>query len=217
MKRIIALFLAIVVMFSFVITLSSCGTQGDKGDQGIQGEKGDKGDPGIGITNVEIVDGQLVITYSDGTVKNLGNIVAEETGTQGLAYYPLPDGTYGVTAGTTQYLETVEIPATYKGKAVTQILKGAFQNATNLKNIVIPDSMTSIGDSAFYGCSSLTSVAIPNGVTSIGSSAFRGCSSLTDINFNGTKAEWNTIEKWSIFGYETGNYTIYCTDGNITE
>ena len=37
--------------------------------------------------------------------------------------------------------------------------------------IVIPNSVTSIGDRAFYWCSGLTSVTIPNSVTSIGSSA----------------------------------------------
>ncbi len=41
-------------------------------------------------------------------------------------------------------------------------------------DIVIPDSVTSIGNGAFYYCSSLTSVTIPESVTSIGSSAFFG-------------------------------------------
>ena len=39
-------------------------------------------------------------------------------------------------------------------------------------HVVIPDSVTSIGDSAFWGCSSLTSVTIPDSVTSIGDWAF---------------------------------------------
>ena len=47
--------------------------------------------------------------------------------------------------------------------------------------LVIPNSVTSIGGSAFRGCSSLTYVIIPNSVTSIGESAFRGCSSLTSV------------------------------------
>ncbi len=50
-----------------------------------------------------------------------------------------------------------------------------------VKNLVIPNSVTSIGYSAFYGCSSLTSITIPNSVTRIYSYAFSGCSGLTSI------------------------------------
>ena len=56
----------------------------------------------------------------------------------------------------------------------------AFYN-TNIKNIDIPNSVTSIGDWAFKGCSNLKSITIPNSVTSIGNYAFDGCSSLNEI------------------------------------
>ena len=48
--------------------------------------------------------------------------------------------------------------------------------------VILPESLTSIGESAFYYCSSLTAITIPEGVTSIGGDAFGVCSSLTDIN-----------------------------------
>ena len=65
--------------------------------------------------------------------------------------------------------------------SVTSIGNFAFDDCSSLTSITIPDSVTSIGSSAFRGCSSLTSITIPDSVTSIGSSAFRGCSSLTSI------------------------------------
>jgi hypothetical protein len=100
-------------------------------------------------------------------------------GTDGLEYYPAPDG-YAVSQGNTMYLEEIVIPSTYKGKAVTMIADNAFEDA-NLTSIEIPDSVTSIGNSAFKSCSNLTSVVIPDGVTSIGSNTFEGCSNLTEM------------------------------------
>ena len=57
-----------------------------------------------------------------------------------------------------------------------------YSQCEKIKNVVIKNGVTNIGDLAFYNCSGLTSVAIPNSVTSIGYSAFSGCSSLTSIS-----------------------------------
>ena len=50
--------------------------------------------------------------------------------------------------------------------------------------IVIPNSVTSIGKYAFSGCSGLTSVTIPNSVPNIGDCAFSGCTGLTSVVWN---------------------------------
>ena len=65
--------------------------------------------------------------------------------------------------------------------SVTNIGNYAFYGCSSLTSITIPDSVTSIGDSAFSNCSSLTSITIPDSVTSIGWYAFCNCSSLTSI------------------------------------
>ena len=66
--------------------------------------------------------------------------------------------------------------------------KGEMKNYTespwsgsNLKRIIIGDSVTTIGNYAFSACRSLTSVTISNSITTIGYSAFSGCSSLTSV------------------------------------
>ena len=74
-------------------------------------------------------------------------------------------------------LKTVIIPDT-----VTKIGNGAFMDFYGLEYIGIPDSVTEIGDNAFNGCSQLASITIPNSVTEIGASAFRYCSSLQSVS-----------------------------------
>lgn len=68
--------------------------------------------------------------------------------------------------------------------SVTNIGNKAFYGCNVLTSVTIPHSVTSIGDSAFNGCTGLTSVTIGNSVTSIGHSAFYGCSGLTSINIS---------------------------------
>ena len=59
--------------------------------------------------------------------------------------------------------------------------EGCFMGCSNLTSIVIPNSVTVVGDLAFQDCSSLTSIYIPNSVTTIGENAFE-FSGLTAVN-----------------------------------
>ncbi len=81
--------------------------------------------------------------------------------------------------------------------------------------ITIPNSLTSIEDHLFSDCSSLTEITIPNSVTSIGERAFERCSSLASISFQGTKDEWNAIEKGEAWNDDTGDYTVQCSNGKL--
>ena len=53
---------------------------------------------------------------------------------------------------------SIYIPAVIEGKPVTEIGTSAFQYCTSLEKIVIPDSVTTIGDYAFSDCDELTTV-----------------------------------------------------------
>ena len=65
--------------------------------------------------------------------------------------------------------------------SVTNIGDYAFSGCSSLSSVVIPDRVTSIGDCAFANCFSLTGIVIPDSVTGIGKIAFSGCSSLSSV------------------------------------
>ena len=76
-----------------------------------------------------------------------------------------------------------ELSGAYSVKVGTRIIcDNAFSWCRSLSDIVIPDSVTSIGIGAFSNCSSLSNIVIPDSVTSIGEVAFYGCSSLKYIS-----------------------------------
>ncbi len=77
--------------------------------------------------------------------------------------------------------EDTEITNLVIPNSVTSIGSSAFSDCSGLTSVTIPNSVTSIGDNAFQYCSGLTSITIPNSVTSIGNGAFRSCSSLTSV------------------------------------
>ena len=77
--------------------------------------------------------------------------------------------------------ENTEITDLVIPNSVTSIGERAFYNCSGLTSVTIPNSVTSIGSEAFEGCSGLASITIPNSVTSIGEHAFDRCSGLTSI------------------------------------
>lgn len=103
-----------------------------------------------------------------------------------LEYRLKDDGTYEVSClkNTSSKNELkIKIPSKYKGKAVTSIGDEAFNDfnySGNLVSIVIPDSITSIGNGAFKYCT-FADITIPNSVVTIGEEAFKGCSAITSI------------------------------------
>ena len=79
------------------------------------------------------------------------------------------------------YLKGEKVTDLVIPNSVTSIGDQTCYGCSRLTSISIPNSVTSIGESAFSSCKNLTSITIPNSVTSIGESAFSDCKSLTSI------------------------------------
>ena len=120
------------------------------------------------------------------------------------------------------------------------IAEGSFAFCVGLKDVILPDSIKYIDAMAFYSCHSLTNVVLPQhiecitdtsfskcknlqsiqfsaAVISIEGYAFEYCSALTEIRFLGTVAQWNAIEKGINWNSQTGEYTVHCSDGDVTK
>ena len=100
---------------------------------------------------------------------------------------------------------TLDLKKLFEEKGVNGICDGAFQEYQNLTKIILPTSLTKIGNTAFNGCKSLAdvnfddlinlktigdsafsytcldSITIPNKVDSIGVNAFLGCKNLKKV------------------------------------
>ena len=96
-----------------------------------------------------------------------------KTESDGLTWTLYEDGTLNI-SGTGEM----------RGYNAYSIKSPACDNS-NIKNVVIEDGITSIGNNAFYGCS-LTNIRIPGSVTSIGKYALDDCMSLTSVTIPGS-------------------------------
>lgn len=66
-------------------------------------------------------------------------------------------------------------------EGVTAIGNDAFHDVYTLTSVVIPSTVTQIGSEAFAGCSEMRSLTMASGVKVIGSNAFAGCRNLTEV------------------------------------
>ena len=87
---------------------------------------------------------------------------------------------------------------------------GTFDYCDSLISVIIPNSVTIIGDWAFWNCYSLTSINIPNSVTTIGKSVFNDCISLTSITIP------NSVTTIGTSAFSGSNLTSVTIPNSIT-
>ena len=156
--------------------------------------------------------------YSDWTYSNcpvVRNCISSfEISDEGLHFVVVLDGNgdkYITIGGYTGLSTNVVIPSSINVDGedipVKVITDNVFYNNKTITSVIIPDSVTTIGEDAFRDCSNLTTVTISENsqLISIGSSAFEGCSSLTSIYIPDSVT---TIGSHAF--YECSNLIIYC-------
>lgn len=103
---------------------------------------------------------------------------------------------YAVVGVQSQMIEKAVIPEIYNGKPVLEISFGAFCD-TELREVVIPDSVVNIGMNAFC-CRKLTELTIPESVTSVNEGIFGIGSTVRRLVYCEAKEKpmyWS--EKWN--------------------
>lgn len=129
-----------------------------------------------------ITSGDYAYTVlDDGTAQMIGYC-----GTNSSVEYPASIDGYAVTRVGWEdsnydlcpdFVTNIVLPDT-----VVSIGNYAFGNAESLQSITLGTGLKTIEEEAFNGCTSLQSVEIPSGVTTIGNSAFCDCSSMTSAS-----------------------------------
>ena len=148
-----------------------------------------KGPEKIGSRAFEYTDNLETITAGNGALEIADNAFKAFEKRKVLIY-----SFWGASWETQEF----EIPRTNLKKvvlpnSVEKIGKGAFKECIALSDFTLPQDLKTIGENAFSGCSSLKSVNIPGGVTEISQYAFEGCDSLEKVNIsNGVETIGNS-------------------------
>lgn len=103
----------------------------------------------------------------------------------------------------------VEFCTIPNGKYKIEIWDCVFLRCPKLKEIVIPDSVTVIGEAAFCDCTALDSVKIGKSVAEIGDNAFRNCTSLTSIVVDAENPTYDSRNNCNAI-IETKSKTLIC-------
>lgn len=113
-------------------------------------------------------------------------------------------------------LETITFAADSQLKTIgTQ----CFYENNNLKNVVLPNTITNIGQGAFYSCDNLLELTIPMdaSITSIGTSAFYNCYNLKSINIPSTIVSLGANAFYGCSSLETATVGEGCKMGNLPD
>ena len=113
-----------------------------------------------------------------------------------------------------------ELDRTYSIRKGTKVVcDRAFCLCSSLTEIVIPNSVASIGDSAFLGCISLTEIVIPNSVICLNGNPFIGWKGKLECLSPSFVYEDNILfnkDKSRIISFRNQKLTLYAISNSVT-
>ncbi len=107
-----------------------------------------------------------------------------------------------------------EIPGEMGGTTVREIRDAL--KYTDIETLTIGDGVEIIGESAFESCNDLKSISLPATITEIGSNAFFSCDSVESFVFEGTMAQWESIDIGSGAFAWSSIKEVTCSDGTVS-
>ena len=169
-KKVISLFVALVMCFAFVMPVSA--SENGAGLKIEAKDITDRGMIGFGTYSLSyyIINGSYA-EITDAEPYDYGTEIEIPSLIKG---YPVKGIRYDAFNGV-DTMSSVKIP-----DSVESIGVRAFTECY-MKEIVIPDSVTTLGSYVFDGCKALTSVKLSENIESIPKYAFRGCENIESI------------------------------------
>lgn len=91
----------------------------------------------------------------------------------------------------------------------------AFDEALDLQEVRLPDSLKIISSYCFRNCEKLKEINLPKSIEQIKSDAFYKCYELADIGYDGTRADWEKVIVDDNFSshWDVSHIKVVCNDG----
>ena len=128
--------------------------------------------------------------------------------------YTLDDANRATITGYSGNATALYIPDEIDGHEVVAIGDSAFEDRTDLRTVMIPDSVTEIGSCAFNNCTNLSNVTLSQNLKYMEGRAFGSCEKITKIEIP-KSLEWcgSTLYDYGPFGDCTGLKTVIFENG----
>ena len=157
----------------------------------------------------ETFDGEVIVAIANSAFENCENlteiVISENITTIGRAAFANCDGLKSINIAD-NVTEITEADLLYNG---------AFEDCDNLQSVYIGTGIRVISVKLFSECDSLEKIHLQANIEKIEMYAFSECKNISHIYFNGTVAQWQSINIDKDAFEQDISFLVVCTDGSI--